>query len=305
MKSNQKCVYILLSLFLMGLLSPLVCAQKSRETVKKIIDRLQCSRFEWAAVKGVSDKYAIVVPITISARRYKFQLDTGAHATIIYGTEAARWGWSTGQSSVIVRAVEVGGTVIPEAELRVMEKRVSGTTAGTLGLGLLSGRTVVLDYPGKRLCLMRNVEAPAELLSRVSWVTAEIQRGKFFVKAKLNGQELDNIFFDTGASAFPLIVDFESWKSLTTRIGDTATTTTKLTVSAWGEQVTHIGAPALGPLEVGSIKMARPIVYYRESQPDFFKKLLSPAAGLMGNAPFWDEVVVMDLSARPAFGILR
>ncbi len=31
----------------------------------------------------------------------------------------------------------------------------------------------------------------------------------------------------------------------------------------------------------------------------------SPAAGLMGNAPFWNEIVVLDSSANPAFGILR
>ena len=304
MKSNKKGVHTVLSLCLLGLLHPLVCAQNSRDAAKGLIERLRCGRFEWAQLKGVSDKYALVVPITISGRKYKYQLDTGSPATMIYGTEAGRWGWTTGQRSVLVRALEVGGMVIPQAELRVMEKRRPGSTAGTLGLDVLLGHTVVLDYSGKRLCLIPKVVAPAELMRRVSWVPAEIRGGKFFVRAKLNGQELDNIFFDTGASAFPLIVDLESWKSLTTR-GDEAAATTKLTVSAWGEPVTYVGAAALGPLEVGSIRMERPTVYYREAQPDFFKKWFSPAAGLMGNAPFWDEVVVLDLSARPAFGILR
>jgi len=94
-------------------------------------------------------------------------------------------------------------------------KAKPGGTAGTIGLDLLRGQIAVLDYPGKRFCLIRRADAPEELRlhKRGAWVSAEIRDGKFFVKAKLNGQRLDDVFFDTGASVFSLMVDFETWKN--------------------------------------------------------------------------------------------
>lgn len=244
------------------------------------------------------------MPITIDGRKYNYQLDTGSPYTFVYGTEAERWGWAKKERRVSVRDVKVGGMSIPAAQLSVKEDRRRGQTDGTLGLDLLLGHVVVLDYPGERFCLVQKASVPVDLTRRTSWVAAEILAGKFFVKSKLNGQELDHVFFDTGASLLPLAVDFESWKTLTGRASETEATT-RITVNSWGKQAPLIGAHAVGALEVGEIRLEQPVIYYWGNEPTFFRKWFHPATGLIGNAPFWNEVVVLDLGERPAFGILR
>jgi hypothetical protein len=121
---------------------------------------------------------------------------------------------------------------------------------------------------------------------------------------KLNGTDLDAVFFDTGTSLFDLSVDIDRWKLLTGRSGETEATK-RINLNSWGKPVTFYGAPALGPLEVGPLRLNVPTVYYNGLQPDSFKKWQFRVQGLMGNAPFWKEIVVLDLGSHPAFGIFR
>lgn len=75
--------------------------------------------------------------------------------------------------------------------------------------------------------------------------------------------------------------------------------------TSWGQMFTGIGAPALGALEVGDVRLENPTVWYRPEQPNFVGAWPIYAQGLMGNAPFWDEVVVLDLGIWNSFGVLR
>jgi hypothetical protein len=278
-------------------------AQSNRAPVNKLINALRCSDFDWLSHEG-QERYALAVPLTIDGRKYKYQLDTGSPYTFVYGAEAERWGWAKGQKRISVREMKVGGMNVPAAQLSVKEGMVRGKTDGTLGLDILLGHMVVLDYPGQRFCLIPKASVPVDLTRRTSWVPAEILKGKFFVKTKIKGLELDHVFFDTGASLVPLAVDFESWKTLTGRASE-AEATTKITVNSWGKRVPLVGAPATGALEIGNIRMEQLVIYYWGHEPGFFRKWFHPATGLIGNLPFWNEVVVLDLGERPAFGILR
>jgi hypothetical protein len=284
---------------------------RAQKTLVKPADLLadsKCTAFEWDALEGVTERGAIRVPVTLDGRTYWYQLDTGADATIIYGAEAERWGWRKGAEWVRVPAISLGGSSISAAMLYVMAdmKTKPGSTAGTVGLDLLLGQIAVLDYPGKRFCLIRRADAPEELRlhKRGAWVSAEIRDGKFFVHSKLNGQVLKDVFFDTGASAFPLMVDFETWKTLTGKVGE-ADASTRIVGNSWGKPMPFIGAPATGALQVGPLQLPSPIIFYRGTEPDHFKKYPYPATGLLGNAPFWNDVIVLDLGVHPAFGILR
>ena len=100
------------------------------------------------------------------------------------------------------------------------------------------------------------------------------------------------------------MVDFETWKTLTGKVGE-AEASTRIVGNSWGKPLPFIGAPATGALKVGSLQLSSPMVFYRGTQPEFFKKYPYPAIGSLGNAPFWDYVIVLDLGVHPAFGILR
>lgn len=121
----------------------------------------------------------------------------------------------------------------------------------------------------------------------------------------MGGDTLDGLFFDTGASVFPLSVDLDLWKRLTGRTGEEPDNV-RLSASSWGRQIPIIGAPALGTLRVGSVEIERPIVYHTPEHPEFFSAWGIGARGLMGSAPFWDGVVVLDLrGGEERFGVVR
>ena len=60
-----------------------------------------------------------------------------------------------------------------------------------------------------------------------------------------------------------------------------------------------------GELEIGSMKLGRQLAFYRSEPLNFFKQFPFQTIGNVGNAPFFDKIIVMDLSPHPAFRILN
>jgi hypothetical protein len=137
-----------------------------------------------------------------------------------------------------------------------------------------------------------------------TWTPAQLRDAKLFLNVVLAGESVEGIFFDTGASAFEITVDLGTWRSLTGCEGP-EDAPIRWNVASWGNRVTVIGAPAKGPLVVGSARIDQPRVFYIEEQPSLFAGWPFPASGLVGSAPFWDRVVILDLGIRPRFGLLE
>ena len=217
---------------------------------------LPWSSFEWDAWPGVTEKGAMIVPITIGGKRYEFQLDTGADAMIVYGNEAERFGWQPGQRSVRVQDIRLGGANLEATDLYVMPELQPklGESQGTVGLGPLLGKLVILDYPGKRFCVVSRSAIPAETLERMPAAPAEIRNGKLFVEVKLGGKAVEDVFFDTGASVFPMLVDFAERKVLT-GLATERDATTSIMGSSWGKPTPFVGGRARGALEVGAYRV--------------------------------------------------
>jgi hypothetical protein len=281
-------------------------SQASADEKRGPIEDLPWVSFEWDAWEGVTEKGALLVPVTIEGKAYRFQLDTGADAMIVYGSEAERWGWRAGQRSVRVPAIHLGGADLPATDVYVIPELEpkEGESAGTVGLAPLIGRLVVIDYPGKRFCVVPRTSIPDELLERMPAAPAAIRNGKLFVETKLAGREMENIFFDTGASVFPMLVDYEPWKALT-GLATEKEATTRILGSSWGKPTSFVGAHASGELEIGAARLESPVVFFFGSEPDHFGKFPFPTQGLIGNAPFWNDVLILDLGEKPALRILR
>lgn len=283
-----------------------IMAQKPRPDTAGLIDKLPCSSFEWVPWKGVSEKGAMKVPIKFSGKTYWFQLDTGSDGTMIYGKADPSLNWKEGQKWVRVTDVEFGGMKIPAAKFYVnpdMEPEPDGI-AGTAGLDLFMGNVAVIDFPGRRFCLMSNADAPAELYAKSRGVKAIIRDGKFFIEAKLNGQILDGVFYDSGSSATALSVDFENWKNMTGLSGANQAAR-KIDGFSWGKPMTFVGGESKGELEIGAINFGKQLAFYRSEPLDFFKKFPFQTIGNIGNAPFFDKIIILDLGAHPAFRIIK
>jgi hypothetical protein len=274
--------------------------------VRSLINKLPCTAFEWEPWKAVSDKGAIKVPIKFGRKTYWFQLDTGSDGTIVYGKIDKSLGLKEGQNSVRLTNVELGRMKFPVARLYINPNMhpEPGGIAGTVGLDLFMGNVAVIDFPGKRFCLMPKADAPTELRTQSESVKAVIRDGKFFIETKLNGQRLDDLFYDSGSSAMALSVDFEVWKSLTGLSGEEQATK-KYAGSSWGKPMNFIGGETKGELEIGEMKLGKQLAFYRSQPLDFFKKFPFTTVGNIGNAPFFDKVIILDLGVHPAFRIIK
>jgi hypothetical protein len=259
----------------------------------------------WVEAEGVSERAAMHIPVRLDGTEGWFQMDTGLDVTLLYGDIATRRGWEAHEGMYHVPRVELGGMDLGPTWLRCDEDMGgAGELSGSLGLDLLIGTVVLIDYPGRRLALMRHGEVPRWMWRRATWTPAAIRDAKFFLTVTLGGWTVEGLIFDTGASAFDIVTDLDTWRELTGRDGSDDASI-HWNVHSWGRGVTAVGAPALGPLVIGSTRIDEPCVFYVQEQPRLFANWPFTATGLVGNAPFWDHVVIIDLGIRPRFGMLR
>lgn len=261
--------------------------------------------FEWVQAEGVSDRAAMRIPVHLDGTEGWFQLDTGLDVTLVYGELPVERGWATNEGFHLAPSFDLGGIPLgPTWMLAREEMKSKGQMLGSIGLDLLVGQLVLIDYPGRRLALLRPGEAPLWLRQRTTWTPASLRDAKLFLTVVVGDRTLHGLFFDTGSSAFHVTVDLETWKELTGRAGPEEAAV-RWKVSSWGKEILALGAPARGPLVIGSARIAEPQVFYLREQPNLFRQWPFPADGLVGSAPFWDRVVVLDLGIRPRFGLLQ
>ena len=278
-------------------------AQKSQPRAGSLLEALPGTAFGWGQAPGFSERGAIIVPISLGGAAYNYQLDTGTYLTIVYGGEAAKpFGWRPGQKMVHVPGIGVGGITLPAADVRVATNFQNGGIAGTIGLDVLIGHVVILDFPARRIYVLQRTDLPAAVRQRTSWAPAKIRGGKFFVHARLNGADCNGLFLDTGSSAFPLMVDAGHWKTLT-RPTYGEPPAKEVSVNSWGKQVKLVGQPALGTIEITSLRVVHPLIFRMPGAGS--GKPPQAVSGLLGNALFWDDILVLDLSITPQLGILR
>ena len=271
--------------------------------VSKSLDgRTQCIAFQW---EPDGKKIAITIPVQIEGVTYHFQLDTGATANIIYSTIADRAGWSKSTDySFQPRTFRIADTIIDRPWISISrDMRVTHNISGTLGLWSLVGRITVIDYPGQRVCLFADADLPQELRTG-TFVSATLRNGKLFVPVQVGGFASDNIVFDTGSSEFPLIVDLANWSKISGQTEPDKAPVKQETL-AWGKSVLFFGAPASSQLKLGKMELGIPVVFTKQAAPDGFAKMSYKVDGVMGNAPVWDGIVVLDLTANVQFGLIH
>jgi len=277
------------------------------DAADSLIASLPHCPLRWTAAPGLSERAAVYVPVSADGATGWFQLDTALDFTRIYGRFAAEQGWETDDGLVLAPDFALGDISLGPTWMQAYDRDVFGegdSLSGSVGLDLFAGRLLLLDFVGDRLALLTPGQLPTALRRRVTWAPAEIREAKLFLSVSLGGRSMTGLFFDTGSSAFPIVVDRSTWCALTGRNGP-EDAPERWEVSSWGRPITAIGAPALGPLVIGSARLSDPLVYYLEEQPRMFEQWPFPAEGLIGNAALWGHVVLLDLGLRPRLGLLE
>lgn len=277
-------------------------AAPSRGLVAEALQgRRECVRFRWETGEKGEAHAGIDVPAVIDGKPVWLQLDTGADYDVLYGKLAIEQ--VHGQSATKgfrPASIRIGGTAIDRPYMALKPEIKDQSTSGTFGLADIIGRVAVIDYVGEQFCLFAEADAPSRITD-VALIPAILRNGKLFLPVKTGGFSSENVIFDTGSSQFPLIVDLGPWRTLT---GLTEPTRAPLKVegSSWGQPITVHGAPSLQTMNVGATALGRLGIYTLPGDPDGFAHWPFKAEGIVGNAPFIQGLVVLDMTGRVAFG---
>lgn len=274
------------------------CATDPTPQATTAHEGFDCVVFEWARAEGISDRAAILLPVTLNGRAAQFQLDTGADINAAYGP-ADYWGATPDANGFGHVVISIGNLAIRGQSARLGQGD-RNESEGTIGLPALMNKTVLIDYPNRQFCLAEgDQEAPG-----ARYEPARVERGKYWVGVEVNGQAYPNFFLDTGASAFPLVTDLALWRTLTG--GDSEAPETSVDVNSWGQTVQMRGSIVRGSANIAGVALNDPLVYHLSSAPELFASwgFEFPAHGSIGNAPFFDQTVVLDLSPPMRFGVV-
>jgi hypothetical protein len=270
-----------------------------------LVGKAQCVAFTWLPNDRGSERGGISIPVRLNGTAMSLQLDTGANVTSLYGQFAVRAGWAEkGAENFQARTFTIAGVALDRPKVYVNAEMVEDPVVrGTLGLPALLGKVTVIDYPAKRFCLFAEADLPAPL-RKADFVRAMLRNAKLHVPVTSGAFASDTIVFDTGSSEMPLHVDLAEWKVITGR-----TSTNKAPASikgmAWGKPFTLAGAPALSPLKLGEVTLGKVDVFTNPEAPTSFSEWPVRTAGVIGNAPFWDGIVIIDLTASVRFSMIR
>ena len=288
--------------FITGLgIATLGFAQGSVRKLEPSTGKFSCSRFQWGADEN-SDKAIMRVPIGMNGKHYWYQFDTGADVVAPYGAGEHR-GWTTHGTWTRIPKVEFAGMSLPAILAIRMKNITDKSLQGTVGLDILVGHTLVIDFPKQRICMMNRADLPDSVDEAADWTRAEIRDGKFYIRAKLNGKKLDALLYDTGSSPDELSVDFDLWKEASGKAGANDASSRQHAQSL-GEQVEIISARATGDLVIGKHRYEHPRLSNIVSRPSSYHDNCFGAQGALGNALFFNSIVILDLGAHPRFGII-
>ncbi len=277
---------------------------------------LQCSHFDWTKDEN-GQHGAMIVPVTLNGRTYKFQLDTGADVVITYGKDVQP-GWTHfGDHALRIPNVQFAGSSFPAILAFPMPSMHADEIQGTIGLDLFMGRTLILDFPAQRVCLIERGDLPLSIEQTASWNYGEIGKsGKFFISATVSGVKVPRLLYDSGSSPAAVDVDLTLWKSVTGRASTTGTPISK-PLSAWGKELHNVGAQATGNLVLSGyrdlpdtvkpaatpITFPHPLVTTTVERPTYYRTELD-GDGVLGNALFTNDILVLDLGAHPRLGVI-
>ncbi len=254
----------------------------------------QCSDFRWARHSG-GEHGAMLVDARLDQRPVRLQLDTGSDISVLYGRLPDMP--ATGR---LAGSLSLGPLELGHLEFVEFPHVTPGAADGVIGLDALLGHQLLIDYPAGTLCLVDHTPEG-------NWleIPSRLRRGKLFLFSQVGDSMEWGYFFDTGASLYHLLVDRARWQQLTGRTGSEADNRL-IEGSGWGRPLTTVGAAPVDTLRIGPLTLVEPMVHFVLEQPQRFTAHPARANGLIGNAPFLDKVIRIDLrGARPLFAVRR
>lgn len=254
--------------------------------------------FNWITDFDGAEKAAMLVTANIDGEPVDLQFDTGSDVSGLFAISATDGGRQSFTAPVTLGEIQLG-----RQRLHFFS-RPPGRAGGRLGLEALLGKIIKIDYPQQQICRL-DEQQYAALAPQLLLTPARIRSKKLFLYIELNGDYWPGLFFDSGASLYHLLVDRVVWQRLTGRTGNEPD---NHYLQGWSRNrlITTVGAPLRGKLSLTGLELQAPPVHFTRERPRHFADYPINVRGLIGNAPFFNRVIVLDLRGdSPWFGIKR
>ncbi|MDB5236212.1 MAG: hypothetical protein JWR44_3205 [Hymenobacter sp.] len=261
---------------------------------------------------------ALLVPVQLPGcpRTCYLQFDTGAPYSVLYARPLAALQArypalpfaDAGHTDTLhnVRFALGGGQVqahwlklLPQGDARLPADSTAPFVIGTLGTDVLEGRALVLDYAHRQFNLTDGV--PDGLARRTTFVPLAFTNRRVLLSMGLGG-EAKELLFDSGTSAFALLTNKTSWEAMARPGAPTHT----VVVNSWGRPLTSRTVATAAALAVGPVALPLRTVTYIEGTTWQQSMLMrfSGMGGMLGNEPFSQHTVVLDVRGR-RFGLVQ
>lgn len=169
---------------------------------------------------------------------------------------------------------------------------------GTIGADLLHHKTIVIDYLKADLQIADSI--PAKLKPEVKLSDLIYAQNSILLPATLMGKRT-MLFFDTGSSAFELLLD----EAKTRQLAIPGEQPAKREVNSWGRTLTANTFATKDSLTIAGQRLAIRKVSYMEGASDsqLSRMMALSIGGMTGNKLFLNSILIMDLKAKK-FGII-
>ncbi len=250
----------------------------------------QCVDFQWEGGDSDQGREAIALPVTVDGVTSLFMLDTGSDLSMVWGDVAGH----ENDKVYAPGSVMIGQTEVAHPLLYIQRGQTGDyENHGTLGLQALVGKVTVIDYVHHKLCLFDPAAVP-DAIKAAQWSDAKLRGMKLWVPLSVGSLSFDDIIFDTGSSRIPLNVDLLNWREMT-GLDDPRSAPGREEVNQWGRLYNSYSAPpAEGNMTIGGVQVGALDIFTVPGMPHEFAERYD-ASGLTGNAPFMNDMVVLDL----------
>jgi hypothetical protein len=168
---------------------------------------------------------------------------------------------------------------------------------GTLGADFIGDKTVLIDYPKKKISIGHKIPEKWNL----TLVDFIYTNRKIILPALIKGKKT-MLYFDSGSSAFELLTN----KETATMLALPGAVPVTYPVMSWGKTLTATSYASLDSIEIASVKMSLNKVTYIDGASDaqINHMMKIGIGGMTGNKLFLHSILVLDLENK-RFGILN
>jgi len=257
---------------------------------------------------------AMLIPVRLKncPTRFYMQFDLGAPNSMLYADKVRQIHkkyptaiTSTDTTKLIAFQFSLGTLQVLAKEIKVIthskslinwKNKNSITIIGTIGADLIDGRVIVIDYPAKKISIGK--EVPARLMP-LTLTDMTYAHRRILLPGQLQGKNL-MMLFDTGSSAYELLTDRETARTLSSD-----TVAERNEVTSWGRKLIANTLPSSNLVEFSGITLPLAHVTYMEgvSSTQIAQMKRMGIGGMIGNRLFLTSTLVLDTRNRK-FGLI-